>query len=362
MTATVSLPPTGLASFPPALKANPYQRLLYEQLATHGFEVVRGEFDLGWLIRSRRRVRVLHFHWPLPYYRHNPSPAGPLSWLKLALFAIRLLAARALGYRIAWTVHEVYPLVSASRALDRAAAWILVRASQVLIANDQDTATRAVEELGSPARDIAVVPHASYVDAYPAGRDRAEVRRDLGIAGDDVVVLCFGHVSAYKRVDWLVEVFQEANLPRTVLVVAGMVKDEPTAAVVRAGAADGGRVKPVLEFVPDEGVRELFEASDVAVCPRHDGGTSAVLILALSMGVGVVAANTPTYAHLTGDGAAGWLFEPDDRDSLTRALAAAAADPEAARRKGQAGIERARALGWPEVGRRTAELLRGAAR
>ena len=52
-----------------------------------------------------------------------------------------------------------------------------------------------------------------------------------------------------------------------------------------AAAAADERIKPLLEFIPDERVSELFAASDAAVCPRQDGGTSGALILALSMGV-----------------------------------------------------------------------------
>ena len=139
---TLSAPaPVGLASFPDPLAENAYQRLLYDAMAPHGFVVREGAvFELGWLLRNRGAVRVLHFHWPQDHYRHPPRPKGPVSWVKMGLFTMRLSSARALGYRLAWTIHEVYPLKTASRRLDRLGGRLLARACHVLFTNDEETA------------------------------------------------------------------------------------------------------------------------------------------------------------------------------------------------------------------------------
>src|SRR5215207_5479513 len=96
-----------IASFPPVLRTNPYQRLLYDQLARIGLDLADGaRLTLPFLLRSRRDVQVLHFHWPQSYWRPGSSFAwaGPVgAAAKRALFALRLAAARAVGYRIVWT-------------------------------------------------------------------------------------------------------------------------------------------------------------------------------------------------------------------------------------------------------------------
>jgi beta-1,4-mannosyltransferase len=349
--------PTGLVSFPPVLSENRYQSQLYAELAPHGFRVVPGELKVRWLVANRRRARILHFHWPQEYYRHKPMPRGPASWAKLTLFGVRLAAARVLGYRIAWTVHEVYPLQTASHRLDVVGTALLARFSHVLMANDKETAQQATLVLGSPAAKTEVVPHSSYTGVYPAGRARAEVRAELGIADDSVVYLLFGHVSVYKRIEWFVDAFRDADLEDAVLVVAGLPMDEDAAEHVRRAAGVDARVKPLLEFIADDAVSELYGAADVALCPRQDGGTSAVLILALSMGVPAVTARTPNYEELTDGERAAWLFEPHDSQSLIDALARAAEDADERRARGAAGLEQVRGLSWEAMGRRTAELL-----
>jgi glycosyltransferase involved in cell wall biosynthesis len=129
---------------------------------------------------------------------------------------------------------------------------------------------------------------------------------------------------------------------------------------VRDVAARDQRIKPLLEFIPDDRVAELFGAADAAIAPRQDGGTSGALILALSMGLGAVAAAVPIYEELSAGDAAAWLFSPYDTESLLAALEAAAADPAGARRRGTAGRQLMQPHSWDEMGRRTARLLTAA--
>jgi glycosyltransferase involved in cell wall biosynthesis len=354
--------PTGVVSFPPALEVNCFQRKLYGALESHGYRLLVGHLKLGWLVRNRHRARVLHFHWPEPYYRHRPSPHGPLTWIKVALFVARLLAARALGYRIAWTIHEVYPLGiedPVDRRVDRTALMALARIAQVRMANDPQTADTAASVLRLSRERIDVVPHSSYVDVYPQGRSRADVRDELGIGEDTRVFLIFGHISAFKQVDWWVDAFRAANLPDAALIVAGVVMDEAAGTAIEAAAAEDPRVKPLLGFIPDDRVTELFAAADVAIAPRQDGGTSAVLLLALSMGVPPVTAAAPTYESLTGGEDAGWLFTPYDRDDLIATLERAAADPDGIRERGRRGLERVAGLSWDGMARQIDGLYRG---
>src|SRR5207302_523111 len=84
----------------------------------------------------------------------------------------RLAAARVLGYRIVWTIHQVYPHERVGRRLERAGVRVLARASSALIAHDLTTQERARAELGGRAADVRIVPHGTYSGVYRAGRSR----------------------------------------------------------------------------------------------------------------------------------------------------------------------------------------------
>jgi beta-1,4-mannosyltransferase len=354
--------PVGVAAFP-LVAENPYQRLLYEHASSCGLALQpEAEFTAGWLLRARGRAHVAHFHWPQNHYRwfRRPEPLrAALSWPKLGLFAARLALARLLGYRIVWTIHEVYPHESSSRRLDRAGGRLLVRFAHALLAHDAATAELAGSLLG--ARNVVVIPHGPYVGIYPAGRPREAVRDELGIGRDVLVFLCFGHIRAYKGIDLLLDAFADAELPGSALVVAGPVVDEALAGAVRRAAAADDRIVALLDYVPTERVAELFDASDVAVLPRGDGGTSGALLLALTLGLPVVAARCPVYEEGLDGEACGWLFEPGDRESLRETLVRAASDRAARRERAAAARARADGLSWDEIAARTAGIVSGAA-
>lgn len=353
-----------IASFPPVIQENPYQRLLYRGLEAYGFELENGNrFKVGWLLRRGRRT-VLHFHWLQGYYTYTDASrsrlAGVLSWARLCLFVARLLVARALGSRIVWTVHQVYPHESNSRSLDRAAALVMSRMSVVLLAHDAETANRVEQELRLAKGRVSVVQHGSYIGVYAAGRSRDVVRRELGVDGATFIFLAFGHVRAYKDIELLIDAFTTTReaLPNAVLIVAGVAMDEGVRAAISAAARADDRIHERLEFVPDGRVAELFDAADVGVLARGDGGTSGALILALSLGLPVIAAETDLYRALVGEDGAGRFFEPGNPASLGAAFEEFASEgASAAYQRRPAALARAESLRWDDAAHATASLL-----
>jgi glycosyltransferase involved in cell wall biosynthesis len=323
-------------------------------LAEHGFELVEDpRFSLQWLWRARSAVDFLHFHWPESLYTYGRGPVRLrplLSRAKLVLFAARLAWARILGYRLVWTIHQLFPHESLDGALDRRAGRSLGRACHLLVAHDRWTAALARSELPRAAKEnIAIVPHGSYVGVYPQGRPRQEVRSDLGVPDDSFVFLCFGELRAYKEIGLLLAAFSSVSLPKLRLVVAGNIKTTSIGSAVRTASANDSRILALLEFVPEERVAELFGACDAAVLTRSDGGTSGSLILALSMGLPVLAVDLPTTRDLTRNGDAGWLFRPHDMLSLRTALEYAGSSPAQARVRGRCALEIARELDWAGI-------------
>ena len=339
---------------------NPYLDLLYGALAAAGVETRRkGTLRLRWLFDHRDDVGFVHVHWPEALYRFERGPTAlrpPLSWVKLAVLAVRLRLARILGYRVVWTIHQVHPHDGAAR-VDRTAARVLARHAELLIAHDPETAALARDELGLPDSSVEIVEHGSYTGVYPPGRSRPEVRRALGIEADAFVFLCFGEVRADSDVEVLLDAFRRTRLERVALVIAGNAKHRASRDALAAAAAGDRRIVWVPGFVPPERVRELYESADAAVVPRGDGGTSGSLILGLSLQTPVIAADRPANRRRLDGGRAGWLFRPGDADDLRQALETAAGDEveraERARNAGRIAAE----LDWNEAALRIASLL-----
>lgn len=354
---------TRLAYFPRD-DFNPYQQVLYRDLEDLGIEVVDGaRFKVRWLWRHRRDTDIIHFHWPQAFYRVRRRPRSVtkhLSFLKFSYFMLRLAVARSLGYRLVWTIHQVYPHEILHRVFDRLVPLVLSRASHVVIAHDEQTAALACRHLRLSQEAVHVAPHPSYAGAYGVERPRAVVRAELGLAETSTVFLCFGSLRAYKNVDVLLDAFAALATEHVALIIAGLPHDTKIAQRLRAAAAADPRIRARLELIPPADVPDLFAAADVVVLPRGDGGTSGSLILALDMGAPVIAAKLPTNEAITRGEAAGWLFIPGDRVSLQQCLAVAATDRKALQEK-RAGAQHVRSmLGWGRDERlRTVLVIRG---
>jgi beta-1,4-mannosyltransferase len=356
-----------LISIPDPSGANSYQRLLYEQLWHYGIGLLPAPpLSVGWLWHHRESRAILHIHWPRVAYappgveagrgQSADEPGALQLWPGVVRFGIRLAAARVFGYRVVWTVHEVIPPDSPGHVHRVAARW-LARASRTLIVHDQPT-LEACRRLPTASRKLVLIPHPSYVGVYPRRRPGAQVREDLGLEQARFVFLCFGMIRPYKEIPLLLEAFAQTReeLRDVALVIAGQPVDQALGRDIEKAAVADPRIKPVLRFVADHEVAELFDAADACVYSRGNGGTTGTLLLSLSLGTPVVAARVPVCQELIGDERAGWLFEPSDVQSLRQTLIRAA-DAGVAAVKGMHTSELIAGRDWAEIGRRTAEVL-----
>jgi len=320
-----------VAALPRRLGTNPYCELLDEHVEKLGVEVIEGRSGLRWLLAFRRRVDVLHFHWPEWHFRRR-SVASAIG------FGARLLAARLLGYRIVWTVHNVLPHEDAGWS-DRFVRAVLARLGTVVV---HCRAARGA--LGRAGRRAFVVPHGSYVGRYPNGIGCRAARARLRLEPEARVLLAFGQVRAYKGLGELMQAFAGLPAPLARLVVAGELR--PGA---RLPAVADPRIRLFLGRVPDAEVQVFLNAADLVVLPYRRVLTSGAAMLAFSFGRGIVAPRLGCLAELERSGAA-LLYDPEDPGALATALARALAlDPAAL---GERARRLVRGLSWDTIARR----------
>ena len=288
----------GVAQFPDTSALNPLIDTYREAWERAGLRVVRHDMypnrsggepalSLSWLWRRRHVVDVLHFHW---HQRLYVSSSGRLaSALKLARFAAAIAWARALGYRISWTAHNLFPHERPMPRLDHAARRLVTRSAHVVFVDSTAAATAVERAFPWVADRVEVVPQPHLLAAYPTPPPMPEARRALALPADAFVFLHFGLIRRYKGVEKLVHVFRaELASPRCYLVVAG----EPhTAAVARSLEDVRGSCRWIrydFRFVPPADVSLWFGAANVAVFPFEEIFTSTTAILARAFGRAIV--------------------------------------------------------------------------
>ncbi len=139
-----------------------------------------------------------------------------------------------------------------------------------------------VAQLGKHGRPKAWAPHPIY-DHYGPKEPREKAMEHLGLDKTFRYMLFFGLVRAYKGLDWLLEAFSDERLkalPLKLLVVGEFYDDKaPYLEQIQSlGLQD--KVVIVDQFIPDEQVKNYFNAADIIVQPYKSATQSGVTQIA----------------------------------------------------------------------------------
>lgn len=273
-----------------------------------------------------------------------------------------LTALKSVGRPIVWTAHDLTPHepMPGERRVQQA---IYRLADHIIVHGDGDR-ERLEREFGIPRDHISVIPHGEYT-FFDAGvpPSREEARRWLGVELDACVALFFGFIREYKGLDVLLDAWASLDpsaRPRRLVVAGDPARLEPgRAAELEARARALGAVTH-FRYVPFEDVARYFAAADVLVLPYRKISQSGVLLLAMSMGVPVVATRVGAFPEVITDDESGILVPPGDAKSLAAALDRALRDPALRDRL----ASRAEAIvretySWTAIAARTESLFRG---
>jgi glycosyltransferase involved in cell wall biosynthesis len=202
---------------------------------------------------------------------------------------------------------------------------------------------------GYPPEQLAYVQVGIDVDAFVARakRDPAELRRELGVADDVLLVALVGNLQPWKGHDGVVtalaglEPAVRAQL-RVLFVGAIRAEDRERVAGLEQRIRQAGLERVVSLLGSRADVPDLLRAADVqlhaSTFPEPFG---LVLVEGLALGKPVLAAKLGGPCEVLSP-ETGRLFDPREPDELAALLQELLADPDLRKRLGAAGPERAR--------------------
>jgi len=291
---------------------NPYQELLYEEVAALGVEVSYlgritpfGSLNLLLLpaelaVRRMGGARIVHLHWVWAFLWPRTDQFPVLRRASLAWFRLFLRCVRLLGLRLAWTAHNVLPH-SPVFPDDIAARRLLAGQCDVVFCHSSWTLS-GLAEIGVVPRRYALIRHAPLQrPASPAAASRPVPRPDR--ASGTREILFFGKIIEYKGVEDLLEAVTRLPGPSVHLTIAGQCGDAGLRARIEAIARDAGeRVSLLLHHIPDADIERLMRQADVVALPFRRVTTSGSALLALGYGKPLVIPALSALAELP-DGA-----------------------------------------------------------
>ena len=334
-------------------RCNPYACLLAQELDRLDIHLELGDyaFEKSWLDENRERIDVLHFHWLHYFYRRDSLESTVRQY---GQFSENLAYAKKIGYRVVWTLHNLYPHERPYPDVDHLARLLVSRQADHVIAHCE-YGRRKAGELFYRDRDISVLPHGNFIDVFPNEISREDARTELGIATDAFVYLYFGNARTYKGIENLIEAFSRVEDPeaRLLLMMRNSFNPKYGDEIVERSGMHDRVLAHTSEYFPESAFQTFLNAADVGVFPFTQVMTSGSAIQALGFGLPVVVPDLGCLSELVDD-ATGVLYDASDRDGLARALSEIRGRD--VRTMGNEARAKAESLDWASIASRTARI------
>ena len=339
-------------------RCNPYAGLLalaLEKLDIH-LELGKYAFERDWLEKNRTDFDVLHLNWLHHFYKADDLTSAVKRYTR---FAENLLFARSLGYRIIWTVHNLFPHERPYPELDRLANLTVSQVAHEVIAHCEYAAD-LMRKMYFRTENLYVIPHGHYIDLFPNEVSRREARKQLQLPEQAFVYLFFGNARVYKGIERLIEAFRKVAEEDALLVLMLRLSVNPHYVdEIKAITAQDKRIRIFTSaYFANEDFQIYLNASDVAVLPFSEVLTSGSAIAALSFAKPVILPRFGCLPELI-DETIGLLYDPQDARGLEDALIEIRnRDLNAA---GRAALEHAKSLDWNRIASRLEKIYGGSA-
>jgi len=312
--------PSARWHFAPHIYGNPFQDLLYSNMAALGIDPV-GHRSIEAAIAAIESdatdtPTVLHLHW-LNGVLADASTDAQID-ADIARFGEQLRRAKAAGAMIAWTVHNVLPHEGYQVEASVRVRKLMIAAADLIHVMSPDTVSACAPYFELPEEKVIRIEHPGYQGHYtvPATTD---ARHRWGLPDGGKVGVIIGGIKPYKGLNEFAAAFLDATAtdPRAVSVVmAGKAGDDFDRSPLHQAAELSPNLHVIPRMLSDQSLGSLFAAADFAVVPYQNSLNSGALVLALSLGKPVLARASAGSTHLLADGA-GYVYEDD---SLAHAL------------------------------------------
>lgn len=223
---------------------------------------------------------------------------------KIARFIKRNPHSKCIGL-----IHNMIP--HEKSVLDKLFTSCFVKAVDGFVTLSQSV-LNDVASLDKQGKPKCMVPHPLY-DHFGKMEDKISAINKLSLDVNYRYLLFFGLVRAYKGLDWLLEAFADARLRKysLKLLVVGEFYDDPKPyyeQIERMGLSEN--VIVVNRYIPDNEVRDYFNAADIVVQPYKSATQSGITQIAYHFEKPMLVTDTGGLKEIIPDGKVGYVVEP----------------------------------------------------
>jgi glycosyltransferase involved in cell wall biosynthesis len=256
---------------------------------------------------------ILHYHWL--ECTNFKSLAGMLYKL------LCIILFKKLGGKLVWTVHNKMPHDNNFTKTNFRIRSSMAKRADIMHVHCKSAVDIISEFYNQPKSKFRIIPHPAYpvkfISKENAIRD-LNSKQNMDLKLSDQVFMMFGHISSYKQIGRVCEMFKNFADNKKLLVVGPVKKGQlEYYRKIKEASKSHNNIILIPHFVSEEDVSLYHYACDCVVFNYRDILTSGGAALAQSYGKPVIAPRLGCLQELSGDTA--HLF--DTQEQLQNLLA-----------------------------------------
>jgi len=170
-------------------------------------------------------------------------------------------------------------------------------------------------KLFDKTKPVQLIQHPLY-DNFGEKINKEIARKNIGIEGDEKIILFFGFIRKYKGLDILLDALallkkENTPTPFKVLIAGEFYEDRKPFDEQVARLSLKEMLILRTDFIPDNEVRNFFCAADVVIQPYRNATQSGVTPLAYHFEIPMIVTNVGGLPALVPDGVVGLVAEPN---------------------------------------------------
>lgn len=271
----------------------------------------------------KKACRTFKYYYKLMGYLNKTNASIiHIQWLRFYLLegVLLHLYIKLLNKKVIYTVHDVLPRLQET-TINRLKFKFIYKMPDRLIAHTPYIKKRLIKEFSIQEHKIFVIVHGVYQRPKKENITQWAARDYFGLSQSATVLLFFGIIAKYKGFDLLLKSIERLGMGHNFQVLAaGRVNSDYQIEFQNLIDVHNVNVKAVLRFIEDEEIEYCFKAANITVLPYREASQSGVLFMSYAYGKPVIAPDLGGFPDDIIPHKTGYLFEPENIESLSRSL------------------------------------------
>ena len=227
---------------------------------------------------------------------------------------------------------EIADLISQNRKRKFIRKLVLSTMVDKIVTVSKNLKNRLINEIKIKPEKIIHIPNGVDTNKFNIYR-KEFTRKKFGFKKEDFIIGIVARLDPIKNHKTLFFAFKEIvkNYPQVKLIIVG---DGPLREELKEKSYQLGIKNKVIFMGERDNVPEILKTFDIFVLPSLNEGMSNTILEAMATGIPVIASNVGGNPELVIDGRTGFLFSPNDVESLVQKIKTYILHPELKQKHG----------------------------